>query len=347
MDSSRVYLLFSFVLSFHGITVDTNSSTKGGKNPTLAINDSFLGSASTSDQISRNQTCFPKPWNKLMDQSIENNCSSVKVLQCYCLTSVKSNNVDNGLLQYMTFGKCFYGCFDTVDGYRIELVEQLLDKGICAHFNRKSILCGQCKDGYGPAVYSFSLKCVECGNSTHWTRVPLYILIAYGPLTVFLGVIVVFTVSVNSTPLHGWILVCQILSMNPLMRILLQAEHQYIYVNHIALPLTYTIITVYAIWSLDFFRLFYTPFCLHPHLTTLQVMSLDYIIAAYPLVLIVVMYLLVGMYDRNCRPVVVMFRPFHFCFLRFRHQLDIRTSLVDAFGTFLNFILCQVFKHNM
>ena len=314
------------------------------------MNDGFLGSISTSDQISCNQTCFPKSWNKLMDQNIiiENNCSSVKVLQCYCLTSVKSNNVENGLLQYMTFGKCFYGCFDTIAGYHIELVEQLLDKGICAQFNRKGILCGQCKDGYGPAVYSFSLKCVECGNSSHWTRVPLYILIAYGPLTVFLGVIVVFAVSVNSAPLHGWILVCQIVSMNAPMRILFEGEHHYISVNHIFRPLTYTIATMYGIWSLDFFRLFYTPFCLHPSLTTLQVMSLDYIIAAYPLVLIVVMYLLVGMYNCNCRPVVVVLRPFHFCFLRFRHQLDIKTSLTGrCFWNFFYFVLCQVLKHNI
>ena len=63
-------------------------------------------------------------------------------------------------------------------------------------------------------------------------------------------------------------------------------------------------------------------------------MSLDYIIAAYPLVLIVAMYLLVQMYSRNCRPVVVVLKPFHYCFTRFRHQVNIRTSLVDAFGTF-------------
>ena len=144
-----------------------------------------------------------------------NKCSSVEVLQCYCLTSeYKSSDMDNGSVQNTDFGKCLYGCFIHNPYYQVEQ----FDKGICAQFNRKGILCGQCKVGHGPAVYSFSLKCVVCANSTHWTRIPLYILIAYGLLTVFLSVIVVFTVSVNSAPLHGWILVCQLLTSNIFMR---------------------------------------------------------------------------------------------------------------------------------
>ena len=122
-------------------------------------------------------------------------------------------------------------------------------------------------------------------NSTHWTRVPLYILIAYGPLTVFLGVIVVFTISVNSAPLHGWILVCQLLSTNSLMRLLSSIDIEHISPHCITLFLK-LLGSTYGIWNLDFFQFIYTPFCLYPSLSTLHVMSLDYIIAAYPLVLI-------------------------------------------------------------
>ena len=258
-----------------------------------------------------------------------NNCSSVELLQCYCLTfKSTSSDVGTGLVPRIYFGSCFYGCFITNTYYRVQLVEQS-DKGICAQYNRKGILCGQCKDGHGPAAYSFSLKCVECGNSTHWTRVPLYILIAYGPLTVFLGVIVVFTVSVNSAPLHGWILVRQLLSTNTLMRASVELRAP-------STLLVQILGSIYGIWNLDFFRSVYTPFCLHPSLTTLQVMSLDYIIAAYPLALIFVMYLLVDIYSHNYRPVVIVLRPIHYCFTHFRHQLNIKTSLVDAFGTFFS-----------
>ena len=39
---------------------------------------------------------------------------------------------------------------------------------------------------------------------------------------------------------------------------------------------------MYSAWNLDFFRLAFPPLCLHPSITTLQVISLDYIIAMYP-----------------------------------------------------------------
>jgi len=90
-----------------------------------------------------------------------------------------------------------------------------------------------------------------------------------------------------------------------------------------------------SIWNLDFFRTVYSPFCLHPNATTLQVMSLDYIIAAYPLVLIILTYTLVTLHYHNCILVVWLWKPFLRCCIHFRRQWDIRNSLVDAFATFL------------
>ena len=37
-----------------------------------------------------------------------------------------------------------------------------------------------------------------------------------------------------------------------------------------------------GIWNLDFFRLLYRPFCLHPNSSTLQVLSLDYSLPSCP-----------------------------------------------------------------
>ena len=41
-----------------------------------------------------------------------------------------------------------------------------LDEAMCGPYNRRGLLCGECKDGYGPAVYSFGLNCTEA----HWGR---------------------------------------------------------------------------------------------------------------------------------------------------------------------------------
>ena len=48
---------------------------------------------------------------------------------------------------------------------------------------------------------------------------------------------------------------------------------------------------LYSMWNLDFFRLSFKPLCLHPHISTVQVISLDYVIACCPLLLIPLTYL--------------------------------------------------------
>ena len=37
---------------------------------------------------------------------------------------------------------------------------EIMDELMCGPYNRKGLLCGDCIDGYGPAVYSFKPKCV-------------------------------------------------------------------------------------------------------------------------------------------------------------------------------------------
>ena len=54
----------------------------------------------------------------------------------------------------------------------------------------------------------------------------------------------------------------------------------------------------YAVWNLDFWHGGYELFCLHPDMSILQTISLDCVIAVYPLVLIYITYCLVRLHDR-------------------------------------------------
>ena len=299
----------------------------GNDRPIYHVSDeqNRIVSGSYSDVLN---TCnLPESWNILLKETViipDKLCSLFYVQRCYCLTTDSQ--------PVFIFGRCFYGCLMGKTPYMYYQANFSLANKYCFRFNRDGALCGQCIEGYGMPAYSFSLKCVPCANESLWTTVPLYILVAYGPLTVFLAVIVTFTVSINSAPLRGWILACQILSCNILMRLLIAIEE----VHPIAstFPFVKVLSSVYGIWNLDFFRSVYSSFCLHSSLTTLHVMALDYIIAVYPLLLISIMYGMVELYGRNLRPIVFIGRLFHHCCVRFRHRLDIRTSLIDAFGTF-------------
>ena len=151
----------------------------------------------------------------------------------------------------------------------------------------------------------------------------------------FLGA-VALRLRATAPHMNGFILFCQILTSPPILREIgddYYKHHQY---THSYIGIASDIYISYlSIWNLDFFRLVYTPFCLHPNASTLQVLSLDYIIAAYPLALIILTYTLVTLHYHDFRLVVCLWRPFLKCCIHFRRQWNIQSSLVDTFATFL------------
>jgi hypothetical protein len=143
-----------------------------------------------------NSCNLPESWNILLKETViipDKLCSRFYVQRCYCLTTNMLRANDS--VPVFIFGKCFYGCLMGKTPYMYYQANFSLANKHCFRFNRDGALCGQCIEGYGIPAYSFSLKCVQCANESLWTTVPLYILVAYGPLTVFLAVIVTFTVS--------------------------------------------------------------------------------------------------------------------------------------------------------
>ena len=90
-----------------------------------------------------------------------------------------------------------------------------------------------------------------------------------------------------------------------------------------------------GIWNLDFFRLAYDPFCLHPNMTTLHALSLDFAIVLYPLFLIVLTYVMVNLHDHDFKPLVWVWKPFRCLLKHFKQQWDVRTSLIDVFASFI------------
>ena len=95
------------------------------------------------------------------------------------------------------------------------------------------------------------------------------------------------------------------------------------------------LLTVYGIWNLDFFRYLVPPFCINENMTTLQIVSLEYLLALYPLLLITVTYILIELHDRGCRVLVLMWRPFHRCYIYFRRQWNPKATIIHAFASFL------------
>ena len=81
-----------------------------------------------------------------------------------------------------------------------------LDEVMCGPYNRRGLLCGECKDGYGPAVYSFDM------TFSLWSRfaISLYLFLQFVPTTLIFLCFVVFRFNITSGPLLG----CTFLSDN-------------------------------------------------------------------------------------------------------------------------------------
>ena len=246
----------------------------------------------------------------------------ISVKNCYCMTY--SEALDEIFVSY-----CFYTCsfpnhFDEYPQVSTTNISEL-NEATCGRFNRTGLMCGECIADHAPAVYSYDLACVECQDYKYnWLK---YIAVAYVPLTVFYILIVAMRISVTSPAVVAYVTVSQIFAAPGLMR-------YYYTVYEQKYHLLDTLSSFYTIWNLDFFRGVYKPFCLHPDLSMLQVISLDYIVGVYPLVLIFITYCLVHLHDRY---VVIskLWKPFYRMFSFLRRKWNIRESLVNAFAAFM------------
>lgn len=90
--------------------------------------------------------------------------------------------------------------------------------------------------------------------------------------------------------------------------------------------------TLYGVWNLDFFRFFYSGLCFKT--STLTTISLDLVVAAYPLFLTLILYIMIYARDRRYTLGVPLWKPFQVFTKIFAYTWDFKSSLIDAFSTF-------------
>ena len=252
------------------------------------------------------------------------------VMRCYCMTYDNQTGV--------TVGSCFSNCFLNKSSmsfklyFRVPMNHSDLNEVMCGErWNRDGQFCGKCKDGYYPLVYSYNMKCIKCANAKYnWFK---FVISAFVPLTFFFFLILVFGVKAYSPQLDAFIIVAQMISTPANIRIVMEWLNSKVYMHPFYNYSIFVLFTIYGIWNLDFFRTLLPDNCLK--INTLQVLALDYIIALYPLFLIVFTYILVDLYDRRLWPLVWIWKPFKKCLKSITDTVNIKSSILNAFGTFL------------
>ena len=205
-----------------------------------------------------------------------------------------------------------------------------LDDMMCRPFNRTGKLCGRCLPDYYFLAYSYNTNCILCPHVRwNWLR---YIMAAYLPLTLFYLLILFFKINTTTSHLLAVVYCCQSLTMPINVRSILNEIKYDTNLNSAIGIVIKLLCSLYGIWNLDFFRPFYSDLCLG--IGILPTLALDYVIAVYPLLLIIISYLLIVLHNKNFRVVKILWRPFYALFALFRRNWDIRTSIIDAFATF-------------
>ena len=216
-----------------------------------------------------------------------------------------------------------------------------LDEVMCGPYNRRGLLCGECKDGYGPAVYSFDMTCVNC--SSLWSRyaISLYLFLQFVPTTLIFLCFVVFRFNITSGPLLGYVLFCQ----TTIAVIAYHYSFIYDYIQHHVSSFLRVLfdlsLTVSQFWSLQFLKAIIPPFCISEKLTGIHVNMLNLVPAIYPLFLVIISCILMELHARNYRIVGILWKPFKIIL----SKANITTVTGDAvFHAFASFIFLSNFS---
>ncbi len=255
----------------------------------------------------------------------EEHTPTAYILDCYCVTY-------DAVKDLIEIGQCEYNCGNNRNGPDIDFIYKRLPPNIsswnhftCGEFHRQGSLCGKCDEAnnYYPRVHSFNVSCVYGNYSS--LNVLKYTVAAYVPLTLFYFIIFLFKVDIHSSFLQGFIFFSQFITASQLVqRVLLVSRNK---------PTIQVLIkfigAVYGVWNLDFFRTY--DYHISLNISSMFSLSLDLLLAVYPMFLMVITYAVIQLYNQNYKAVLFMAKPFKLL----NKNWSIKTSLINAFSAFL------------
>ena len=219
----------------------------------------------------------------------------------------------------------------------------MLNEYMCGIYNRKAFFCGRCIDGYGPAVYSLEMKCVDCSKFSPGVAIILYLLLESIPITIFFLFIMVTRLNITAGPLLGYVIFCQSyvfgIETQPYM-----LSHV---LNHSSQPFKYFLYSSLAlsnVWLLNIAWIFTPPFCISAKFTNIDIIQLRCVRPIIPLVLFVSVFMAVQLHDRNFWPIKCLWKHLRAIF---KWMFVIRP--VDGSGvihTFASFLFLSSYVSN-
>ena len=248
----------------------------------------------------------------------------------YCMTyDNERGEVRAGACPQSNYQKDFHGFY-----YPLPTEISNLTDYMCSQFHSEGLLCGKCKDDFSapPLYYIVNFQCVNCNSTSYgWFR---FLVVSHIPNTILLTLVVIFSISTVSGPVNAFIYFSQITtdyySISAIQNVL-RAQGGATYSNTV----TQIFSGFYLLFNSDFFPSLIRSFCLVKHLSIFQATALKYVAAIIPLLFILVLYVCIQLHAHNFRLLVWCWKPFHKHMVKVRKSVDLKTSVIDAFATFI------------
>ena len=168
--------------------------------------------------------------------------------------------------------------------------------------------------------------CAECDEY----GLLVFIVIEILPITIMVLLIIIFNIQLTNGSINGVVFYSQIIAINFSVYYHYYDDDLYFF-NMFQIPCN--------IFTLDFTPFIYTyVMCISPNTPPLGVISFWYVIGFYPLLLLLLLYVWITLYDKGYKCVVFITRPFHRCMARFWSMTGIEPSFTHSIASI--YILC-------
>ena len=220
------------------------------------------------------------------------------------------------------------------NGY-IRLPQNLshLNTFMCGHLTRQlgSTLCGRCINGTGPSIYSFGSQCVSCSV----LNILYYLLLQYAPATIiFLGIIFL-RITLVSPPMAHYVMYCNIVHV--LLKLNAGFYAFYASTNTRVMAAIRILLSLNSLWTFDPLYFFSPPLCISQHFHEVYIPFLESMAALYPFTLLLLTYILIELYARDCKPIVTMWKVIHRKCGCLHGSWNSDKSLIQTFATIFLF----------
>ena len=214
---------------------------------------------------------------------------------------------------------------------------------LCGQYNRHDFLCNDCKHSHRSSMISYSQKCIPCGKTYRNLGRIAYFFLQVIPVTIVYIVVIVFDIRLTNSPWSVFILYSQVI-----VSMLKYDRHLYsglLYItsgNKVTPFLVKIVLALYGFWNLDFLPNILPPFCLDIPKNGRHEIAYQYLVALYPLVLILFIYFCVHLYSRDVKCVVILWRAVAHCInyrvccgLKYMVKKISSQSIAHSFSSFL------------